>query len=199
MNKSAACRFAAGDYVGAFTEMEEALLLAREELVSLDDYRQLAEILNNLGCLSYIGGKVDRAAMYFNESLSVHTKVTSKSMYLGSRFSSHTAILNASITKANLGFLLLVTQKPAESVSKLEESLRVSGELCTDKESNTLPGSRNSTVWSACYDHINNGPLDSGKSFSWKKKISVRGMLPNQINFAQIRPHDVLSDVEKSI
>lgn len=102
-------------------------MLAREDLLSLDDYRQLAEILNNLGCLSYIGGKVDRASMYFNESLSAHAKVTSKSMYLGSRFSSHTAILNASITKANLGFLQLVTQNPSGSVGILEDALRVSG------------------------------------------------------------------------
>jgi tetratricopeptide (TPR) repeat protein len=125
LNKSAACRFAAGDYVAALSEMEEALLLAREELVSLDDYRQLAEILNNLGCLSYIGGKVDRAALYFDESLALHAKVTSKSMYLGSRYSSHAAVLNASITKANLGFLLLVTQKPTLSVGMLEVALRV--------------------------------------------------------------------------
>ena len=125
MVKTAICRFALDDYSTAYSEMEEALLHAREETTTLADHRQLAEILNNLGCLAYLGGKIDRATLYFRESLMIQNVVSEQSIYLGSKFCGLSATLNSSVTKANIAFLSLVLRNLEESVALFESAFRV--------------------------------------------------------------------------
>jgi tetratricopeptide (TPR) repeat protein len=119
-------RFAVEDYSTAFTDLHEALTLARDNLRTESDVRQLAEILNNLGCLAYAGGDIDKSLLYFHESLQIQTMLTEHSVYDVSRFSQHTASLNMSITRANIGFLSLVMRDFPESVSVFESALKVS-------------------------------------------------------------------------
>lgn len=126
MTKTSICRFALGDYPTAYSELEEALLVAREEANTLSGFRELAEILNNLGCLSYLGGKVDRSLLYFQKALETHELVASRSMYAGSKFACQTAALNMSVTKANIGFLSLVTRDVPQSIVLFEAAARVS-------------------------------------------------------------------------
>jgi hypothetical protein len=93
----------------------------------LSDHRQVAEILNNLGCLSYMGGEIERAMLFFKESLKVQTTASDHSMYIGSKFSCHSASLNLSITRANIGFLSLTYFRDAnESVTIFESAVKVS-------------------------------------------------------------------------
>lgn len=123
--KTALCRFAVEDYSMAHSDLREALKLSREETVTLSDHRQLAEILNNLGCLSYLGGEIESAMLYFNEAVHIQNIVSEHSMYIGSKFACHSAQLNTSITKANIGFLSLVMSDISGSVSMFESALKV--------------------------------------------------------------------------
>jgi hypothetical protein len=115
------------DYSTAYPELEKALLLSREAVHTASDHRQVAEILNNLGCLSYMGGEIERAMLFFRESLKVLTTASELSMYFGSKFSCHSASMNCSITRANIGFLSLTYFRDAtESVAIFESALKVS-------------------------------------------------------------------------
>lgn len=125
MTKTAICRFALGDYAAAYSELEETLLVAREEANTLSAFRELAEILNNLGCLSYLGGKLERGLLYFQRALEIHELVSTRSMYAGSKFACQTAALNMSVTKANIGFLSLVTRDIPQSILLFEAAARV--------------------------------------------------------------------------
>ena len=121
------CRFALEDYSTAYPELEHALSLSRDEIYTLSDHRQIAEILNNLGCLSYMGGEIERAMLYFRESIKVQTIASEHSMYVGSKFSCHAASLNMSITTANIGFLSMTFYRDAaESVAIFESAVKVS-------------------------------------------------------------------------
>lgn len=125
--KTATCRFALEDYSTAYPELEKALSLSREVLHTAADHCQVAEILNNLGCLTYMGGEIERSMLFFRESLKVLTTSSELSMYYESKFSYHTASLNWSITRANIGFLSLTFfHDAAESVVIFESALKVS-------------------------------------------------------------------------
>lgn len=99
--------------------------MCRVTLSSLSDHQLLAETLNNLGCLAYMGGDVQQSILYLRESLKVQTIVSEHSIYCGSKFSAQAASLNMSITKANVGFLSLVVRDLAESVGVFESAVRV--------------------------------------------------------------------------
>lgn len=142
--KTAMCRFALEDYSTAYPELELALSLSREAIHTISDHRQIAEILNSLGCLSYMGGEIERAMLFFRESLKVQIMASEHSMYVGSKFSCHAASLNLSITKANIGFLSLTFFRDAsESVTALESAVKVSVFVMNrsnlTKELNCLP------------------------------------------------------------
>lgn len=127
MVKSATCRFALGEYSTAYPELEQALVLARNEVRTVADHRQIAEILNSLGCLSYMGGEIEQAMTCFQESLKTQTKASDFSMYVGSKFSCQSATLNMSITTANIGFLSLTFYRDIpESVNCFETAAKVS-------------------------------------------------------------------------
>lgn len=131
------CRFALEDYSDAFIDLKLALTLTRENTKSLSDYRQLAEILNNLGCLSYMGGELEKAMLFFREAVKIQSIASENSLYIGSKFSSQAVSLNATITKANIGFLLLVLRDIAESVIMFESALHVRFILSTQQLPNT--------------------------------------------------------------
>jgi hypothetical protein len=115
------------EYSTSFAEFERALKLSRDEIHTVSDNRQVGEILNSLGCLSYLGGEIERAMLFFRESLKVQKMTAEHSMYVGSKFSCHAASLNMSVTSANIGFLSLTFYRDTtESVAIFESALRVS-------------------------------------------------------------------------
>jgi tetratricopeptide (TPR) repeat protein len=85
----ATCQFALEDFSRAHSNLEEALSLSGHNTENVLDYRQLAEILNNLGCLSYMGGKPDKAKILFQESLQAQAIARDDSLYTGTQFSCH--------------------------------------------------------------------------------------------------------------
>jgi len=125
--KMAMCRFALSDFEASDSALREALGHCRSSLKTLADRRQLAEILNNLGCLSYMVGETGEAMKLLEESMDIQTETVNLALYAGSKFSCHTASLNSSVTKANIGLICLVMRDNALSVAAFEAALRVSG------------------------------------------------------------------------
>ena len=125
--KLAICLFALNDFGEAHSKLEEALHYARQyaeqKRASLADILQLAEILNNLGCLSYMCGQVSSAHSFFKESLGVQFDTLSESLYSDSNFAGHSISLSISITRANVGFVKLVTKDVLTAVTALEAAL----------------------------------------------------------------------------
>ena len=121
----ATCRFAMDSFADAHTSLELALSLAGSEAKTSKDYFQLGEILNNLGCLSYMCGQPTKAMRLFRESLDVQLALLNSSLYGGGKYSTHSATLNASITRGNIGFLALVLKDVTNGIHELESALRV--------------------------------------------------------------------------
>ena len=113
------------DYTEAYSDLKEALSLSRKITKSLSDYRQLAEILNNLGCLSYMGGELEKAMQFLREANTIQAIASENSLYIGSKFSSQSIALNASVTNGNIGFISLLLQEVTESVTTLESAMLV--------------------------------------------------------------------------
>jgi hypothetical protein len=99
--KMATCRFALEEFVEALPALEECFALTQHGARSISDQRQQAEVLNNLGCLTYICGQPERALELFFESFQVQSVALDHSLYSGARFSCHSATLNMSVTKGN--------------------------------------------------------------------------------------------------
>jgi len=123
--KLAMCRFAMEDYTEAYSDLKDSLSLSRGITKSLSDYRQLAEILNNLGCLSYMGGELEKAMLFLREANKIQAVASENSLYIGSKFSSQSVSLNVSISNGNIGFISLLLQDVAKSVTMLESAVRV--------------------------------------------------------------------------
>jgi tetratricopeptide (TPR) repeat protein len=120
------CHFALEDYTMAYSELEVALSLARDDIHTLSDHRQVAEILNNLGCLSYMGGEIERAMLFFRQAMNVLTTTVDFALYTDSKFASHSSILALSITKSNIAFLSLTFYRDvSDSVSMFESVIKV--------------------------------------------------------------------------
>jgi tetratricopeptide (TPR) repeat protein len=124
--KLAICLYALDDFAGAHARLEEALHFARDSASTLDDRMQIAEILNNLGCLSYMCGQPLEAKQLFKESLDMQFIVMSQSLYEGSSQTVHSVSLNISIARANIGFVKLVTKDLPFAITALEAALMVS-------------------------------------------------------------------------
>lgn len=114
------------NFADAHTNLELALALAGSKAKTSRDYCQLGEILNNLGCLSYMCGQPTKAMRLFRESLDVQLAVLNSSLYGGADHATHSATLNASITRGNIGFLALVLKDVPNGIHALESALRVS-------------------------------------------------------------------------
>jgi tetratricopeptide (TPR) repeat protein len=123
--KAAVCRIALKDFSNAVDDLQLALSLSRKQTSTLADHRQLAEILNNLGCLAFITGDAEKARQHFGEALDLLSVASDNSIYVGSKFSSHTATLNSSIIKANVAFLLLSSRDAKQSIHLFEVASEV--------------------------------------------------------------------------
>lgn len=117
------CHFALEDYSTAYAELELALSLSKHGIQSLSDYRQAAEILNNLGCLSYMGGEIERALSFFRQSMKVLTKAEGLALYTDSKFDGCSTMLALSIAKSNIAFLSLTFYRDVTESIALFESV----------------------------------------------------------------------------
>jgi hypothetical protein len=113
------------DYSTSYTELELALSLSRDGIRTLSDHRQIAEVLNNLGCLSYMGGEIERAMLFFRQSIKILKKAVDFATYSDSKFDSPSTILALSIAKSNAAFLSLTFYRDIiESVSMFESVIK---------------------------------------------------------------------------
>lgn len=124
--KLATCHYAVNEFAEAHSRFELALEYARNEAKRIDDRMQMAEILNNLGCLAYMCGQPSAASAFFRESMDVQFNLMGQSLYLCSAAVGQSISLNLSITRANIGFIKLVTSELSVAVTALENALMVS-------------------------------------------------------------------------
>ena len=134
--KTAICHFAMEDYTTAYSELELALSLSRDNIHTLSDHRQIAEVLNNLGSLSYMGGEIERSMLLFRESIKVLTRAVDFAMYSSeSKFDSHSTMLALTIAKSNVAFLSLTFYRDvSESVSMFESVIKEQQLLLCDAD-----------------------------------------------------------------
>jgi tetratricopeptide (TPR) repeat protein len=133
--KTAICHFAMEDYTTAYSELELALSFSRDAIHTLSDYRQIAEVLNNLGSLSYMGGEIERSMLYFRESIKILTKAVDFATYSESKYDSHSTILALSIAKSNVAFLSLTFYRDvSESVMMFESVIKEQQLLLRDAD-----------------------------------------------------------------
>mmetsp|Transcript_45045 Transcript_45045/g.109505 ORF Transcript_45045/g.109505 Transcript_45045/m.109505 type:complete len:1183 (+) Transcript_45045:24-3572(+) len=121
--KLAVCRYALNEFAAAHQAFEEALFHARRTSESLEDRIQVAEILNNLGCLAYMCGNPAAANAFYRDAMDVQFRALSDSLYTGSPILGQSISLNISITRANIGFIKLVTKDLSVSITALENAL----------------------------------------------------------------------------
>lgn len=91
---------------------------------------QVAEVLNNLGCLSFMCGQSGSAMTMFKECLEIQTAVLKQSLYSGPRFAGHTTSLSISVTRGNIGYVQMLTKNAGAAIVEFEASLMVR-ELCS--------------------------------------------------------------------
>lgn len=121
--KLAVCRYALNEFAEAHARLEEALFYARKSCISIEDRVQMAEILNNLGCLAYMCGQPTAANSFYRDSMDVQFGALSDSLYGGNATLGQSISLNISITRANIGFIKLVTKDLPVAVTALENAL----------------------------------------------------------------------------
>lgn len=114
------------EFGDAHARLEEALEFARKSCERFEDRIQVAEILNNLGCLAYMCGQPVAANAFYRDSLDVQFRILSESLYESSAMLGQSLSLNISITRANIGFVKLVTKELNVAVTALENALMVS-------------------------------------------------------------------------
>lgn len=119
----ATCRYAINEFAEAHARLEEALVYARRSCITIDDRMLMAEILNNLGCLAYMCGQPVTANSFYRDSMDVQFGVLSDSLYGGNATWGQTISLNISITRANIGFIKLVTKELPVAITALENAL----------------------------------------------------------------------------
>ena len=105
------------------TILEESLIQSKQGGRSLSEQRQMAEIYNNLGCLYYSKGDSEKAGSYFMESFEAQTVALEHSLYAGARYSCHSATLNLSVIKSNIGYLALVARNHNSAIQSLEYAI----------------------------------------------------------------------------
>jgi tetratricopeptide (TPR) repeat protein len=123
--RKAVCNCALQNLDDANRDLEFAVSHLQGNLRTMSDYRQLAECLNNIGCLSYRNGNIELAEAQFTEALECQAIVAQNSLYAGSKYSSHAASINVSVTEGNLGFLGLSKKDYDASVTLFEFAVHV--------------------------------------------------------------------------
>lgn len=121
--KVAICRYALNEFAEAHARLEEALFYAKKSCISLEGRVQMAEILNNLGCLAYMCGQPAAAISFFRDSMDVQFGALSVSLYGGNATLGQSISLNISITRANIGLVKLVTKDLPVAITALENAL----------------------------------------------------------------------------
>jgi hypothetical protein len=121
--KMAVCRYAINEFGEAHAKLEQALTFARRSCITIEDRMLVAEILNNLGCLAYMSGQPVAANSLYRDSMDVQFGVLSDSLYAGNATWGQTISLNISITRANIGFIKLVTKELSVAITALENAL----------------------------------------------------------------------------
>jgi len=121
--KVAVCRYALNEFAEAHARLEEALIYAKRSCFTLEDRIQMAEILNNLGCLAYMCGQPVAANSFYRDSMDIQFGALSDSLYRGNPMIGQSISLNISITRANIGFIKLVTKELSVSITALENAL----------------------------------------------------------------------------
>jgi tetratricopeptide (TPR) repeat protein len=121
--KMAVCRYAMNEFEEAHAKLEQALAYARRSCTAIEDRMLVAEILNNLGCLAYMCGQPVAANSFYRDSMDVQFGVLSDSLYAGNATLGQTISLNISITRANIGFIKLVTKELPVAVTAFENAL----------------------------------------------------------------------------
>ena len=185
--KTAICHFAMEDYTTAYSELELALSLSRDAINTLSDHRQIAEVLNNLGSLSYMGGEIERSMLYFRESIKILTKAVDFATYSESKYDSHSTILALSIAKSNVAFLSLTFYRDvSESVAMFESVIKEQQLLLRDADVTLL----------ATMEHLAAANLLAGDK---SKALQVlRRVLRMQIDFYGSETGDQYSVCERT-
>jgi tetratricopeptide (TPR) repeat protein len=123
------------DYTTAYSELELALSLSRESVHTLSDHRQVSEVLNNLGCLSYMGGEIERSMLFFRESINILNSAVDFATYSESKLESHSTMLALTIAKSNVAFLSLTFYRDvSESVTMFESVIKEQQLLLRDAD-----------------------------------------------------------------
>ncbi|GKZ00505.1 hypothetical protein MPSEU_001002900 [Mayamaea pseudoterrestris] len=138
LTRTALARHALDDVQGSIATLEEALPLAKANTSLLSDHHMLAEILNNLGCLSFLTGNADCALQYFNDSLQIQKQAADHSLYVGSKLSYHQEMFNMSITRANIGFLHLVVKDASKCIAMFESAIKAQQLLLRDADATLI-------------------------------------------------------------
>ena len=113
------------DYETAHKSLEVVLELSKNHLAGLTDFMQVAEVLNNLGCLSFMCGQTSSAMAMFKECLEIQTAVLKQSLYCGPRFVGQSTSLGISITRGNIGYVQMLTKNAGAAIVEFEASLMV--------------------------------------------------------------------------
>ena len=120
----AVCRYALNEFAEAHAGLEEALACAKmRRSATLEGRLQVAEIMNNLGCLAYMSGQPTTASTYYRDSMDIQFGALNDSLYLGNETSGRSISLNISIARANIGFIKLVTNDLSVAITALENAL----------------------------------------------------------------------------
>jgi tetratricopeptide (TPR) repeat protein len=127
--KLGVCCCALERFVKAQTVLEKAWSLLPSSYGGISDRRQRAEILNNLACLFYLKGDLDRAANLFSQSVGIQESALDLALYVGSKLAGNSISLSLSIATGNVGFVALVKREVHQSITHLEASLKVSRSL----------------------------------------------------------------------
>jgi hypothetical protein len=114
------------EYETAHKSLEQVLELSKNHLAGLTDFMQVAEVLNNLGCLSFMCGQSGSAMTMFKECLEIQTAVLKQSLYSGPRFAGHSTSLSISVTRGNIGYVQMLTKNAGAAIIEFEASLMVS-------------------------------------------------------------------------
>lgn len=183
--KCAVCQFALDDYARAQSLLEEALAVAITSKKTLADYSQVAEILNNLGCLAYMCGESGAASGLFQQSLDVQAELQSQALYTSSaKLASQSASLNIAITRANIGYLKLAVNEAWTAIKAFEASLIVSdsyksavlvSNLASNKSSHFIAESAAGSSHGAWQRYIYNGSFSRCSCCRREQKTSNAG------------------------
>ena len=103
-----------------------ALELCKQKRRFVSDFTQLAEILNNLGCLSFLLGNLGICMKVFTESIQVQTALQNRLVYVGTRHLRQAVCLNITVASSNLGYVQLCIRDHLAATKAFEGAIVVS-------------------------------------------------------------------------